>query len=221
VENFREVVGVVQDSKYASLRDAPAPLIYQPFLFTNTGRGQMTLHVRTSGDEAAVVSRIREEVQRIDRDMPLFALQTLTAQVDAVLGRERLVATLSSLFSALALLLAVIGLYGLMAFSVVRRTSEMGIRMALGAARMRVVQLVMGEALLLVGIGVALGVPAAFAAGRLASNRLSELLFGVTAMDPSTMAGAVAVLVVAAAAAAYLPAARAARVDPVVALRSE
>jgi len=153
--------------------------------------------------------------------MPLFALQTLTAQVDAVLGRERLVATLSALFSLLALMLAVVGLYGLMAFSVVRRTNEMGIRMALGAARRRVVQLVMGEALMLVLIGVAVGVPAAFVAGRLAGSQIAGLLFGLTATDPLTMAGAVAVLIAAAAAAAYLPAARAARVDPMLALRSE
>jgi predicted permease len=220
-ERFREVIGVVKDTRYASLKEAPAPLIYQPFLHTRTGRGQMTLHVRTAGDSGAVVSRIREEVQRIDGDMPLFALQTLTAQVDAVLGRERLVATLSALFSLLALMLAVVGLYGLMAFSVVRRTNEMGIRMALGAARRRVVQLVMREALVLVVIGVALGVPAAFIVGRFTASRISGLLFGLTATDPVTMAGAVLLLTVAAAAAAYLPAARAARVEPMVALRSE
>jgi ABC-type antimicrobial peptide transport system permease subunit len=109
----------------------------------------------------------------------------------------------------------------MMAFSVVRRTNEMGIRMALGAARARVVRLVMGEALLLVTAGLALGVPAAFAAGRLAASRISGLLFGLQATDPETMALAVIVLVAAAASAAYLPAARAARVDPMVALRSE
>jgi predicted permease len=221
VERFREIVGVVKDTRYASLKGTPVPVIYQPFLQTNTGRGQMALHVRTTGDDAAVVSRIREEVQRIDPAMPLFALQTLTTQIDAVLGRERLVATLSTLFGALALLLAAVGLYGLMAFSVVRRTTEMGIRMALGAARRRVVQLVMGEALMLVLIGVAVGVPAAFVAGRLAGSQIAGLLFGLTATDPLTMAGAVAVLIAAAAAAAYLPAARAARVDPMLALRSE
>jgi ABC-type antimicrobial peptide transport system permease subunit len=148
-------------------------------------------------------------------------MQTLATQVDAVLGRERLVATLSTLFSLLALLLAVIGLYGLMAFSVVTRTGEMGIRMALGAARPRVVRLVMREALLLVAFGVALGVPAAFVAGRMAASKVSGLLFGLTSTDPLTMTGAVAVLTLAAAAASYLPAARASRVDPMVALRNE
>jgi predicted permease len=221
VERFREVVGLVKDTRYASLKSAPEPLVYQPFLQTNTGRGQMTLHVRASSDAGAIVSRIREAVQRIDSAMPLLALQTLSAQMDAALGRERLVATLSTLFGVLALVLAIVGLYGLMAFSVARRTNEMGIRMALGAARRGVVQLVMREALLLVAIGVALGVPAAFAVGRVAGSRISGLLFGLTTTDPLTMAGAVAVLTAAAAAAAYLPAARAARVDPMIALRNE
>ncbi len=221
VEHFREVVGVARDSRYASFREAPVPMVYQPFLQTQTGRGQMTLHVRTSRDDSAIASRIREEVQRVDPTMPLLPLATLSAQVDAALSRERLVAMLSTLFSALALLLAAIGLYGLMAFSVVRRTNEMGIRMALGAARTRVVRLVMGEALLLVVAGLALGVPAAFAGGRLAGSRIAGLLFGLGATDPATMALAVIVLVAAAASAAYLPAVRAARVDPMVALRSE
>jgi len=220
-ERFREVVGVVRDSRYASLKEAPVPVIYQPFLQTQTGRGQMTLHVRTSRDDGALVSRIREEVQRIDRSMPLFPLETLAAEVNAALSRERLVAVLSTLFSMLALLLAAIGLYGLMAFNVVRRTTEMGIRMALGAARGRVVQLVMREALRLVAAGLAIGVPAAFVVGRLAGSKVSGLLFGLRATDPLTMAAAVAVLVAVAAGAAYLPAARAARVDPLQALRTE
>jgi ABC-type antimicrobial peptide transport system permease subunit len=196
-------------------------MVYQPFLQTRTGRGQMTLHVRTSRDDGVIASRIREEVQRVDPTMPLLPLETLSAQVDAALSRERLVAMLSTLFSVLALLLAAIGLYGLMAFSVIRRTSEMGVRMALGAARTRVVRLVMGEALRLVVAGLAVGVPAAFAGGRLAGSRISGLLFELGATDPATMALAVIVLVAAAASAAYLPAARAARVDPMVALRSE
>jgi hypothetical protein len=128
-DRFREIIGVVKDTKYASLRTDTPPLMYQPFLQTNTGRWQMTLHARTSGDAPGVVASVREEVQRIDTDMPLFAIYTLAAQMDGVLSRERLVATLSTLFGLLALGLASVGLYGLMAFSVVRRTGEMGIRM--------------------------------------------------------------------------------------------
>ena len=130
-------------------------------------------------------------------------------------------ATLSTLFGLLALVLACVGLYGLMAFSVVRRTGELGIRMALGAARDRVVLLIMREAILLVLAGVAIGAPAAFLAGRLSANRISGLVFGLTATDPLTMGGAIALLFVVAAVAAYLPAARAGRLDPMVALRRD
>jgi predicted permease len=217
----REIIGVVKDTRYASLRGETPPLMYQPFLQTNTGRGQMTLHVRVAPGAAGVASRVREEVQRIDKDMPLFTLYTLAAQMEGVLMRERLVATLSSLFGLLALLLASVGLYGLMAFAVVRRTAEMGIRMALGAAKRTVVSLVMREALRLVLIGLAIGVPVALLAGRLASSLVSGLLFGLSATDPVTLMGAALVLTLVAALAAYLPAVRAARVDPIVALRAE
>ena len=131
-----------EDSRYATLRDDSPPLMYQPFLQTRTGRGQMTLHVRVSNTAPGVVSRIREEVQRIDKDMPLFAIQTLADQMNGLLSRERLVASLSTIFGLLALLLAAVGLYGLMAFSVVQRTGEMGLRMALGAARPNVVRMI-------------------------------------------------------------------------------
>jgi predicted permease len=221
LDEFREVVGLVKDTRHASLREAPGPVIYQPFLHTNTGRGQMTLHVRTAGDDGAVLARIREAVQQIDPAMPLLAMRTLAEQMDAALGSERLVATLSSLFGALALTLAVVGLYGLLAFSVASRTNEMGVRVALGAARARVLALVLREALVLVALGLAVGVPAAFVAGRLAGSRIAGLLFGLTATDPWTMAGAAALLTIVAMAAACLPAARAARVDPMVALRAE
>jgi predicted permease len=217
----REIIGVVRDSKYASLRTDTPPLMYQPFLQTNTGRGQMTMLVATSANGAGVPLRVREEVQRIDNNMPLFAIETLAAEMNGVLSRERLVATLSTLFGLLALVLACVGLYGLMAFSVVRRTGEMGIRLALGAARQSVVRLVMREALLLVLVGLALGAPAALIAGRVSANRISELVFGLSTTDPVTVGGAAALLTLVAAVAAYLPAARAARVDPMIAVRSE
>ena len=220
-DSVREIIGVVKDTKYASLKEDTPPLMYQPFLQTETGRGQMTLHVRVADNAAGVVSRIREEVQRIDKDMPLFAIQTLGDQMNGLLSRERLVATLSSLFGVVALLLASVGLYGLMAFSVVQRTGEMGLRMALGAARQNVVRLVMREAMLLVAIGLIVGVPCALATGRLASSQVSGLLFGLSTTDPSTLIGAVLVLIGVAAVAAYLPASRAARVDPMVALRND
>ena len=217
----REIIGVVKDTKYATLRESPQPVMYQPFLQTNTGRGQMTLHVRLAVTTPGVAARVREEVQRLDKDMPLFAVHTLADLMASTLSRERLVATLSGLFSLLALLLASVGLYGLMAFAVVSRTSELGVRMALGAARRSVVAMVLREALQLVVLGLAIGVPAAFLLGRFATSQIAGLLYGLTSTDPLTMGGAAVVLLAVAAGAAYFPAARAARIDPMVALRAE
>jgi predicted permease len=220
-DSVREIVGVVKDMRYASLKEETPPLIYQPFLQTRTGRGQMTLHVRVDARAAGVVSRVRDEVQRIDKDMPLFAIQTLADQMHALLSRERIVAGLSTLFGLVALLLASVGLYGLLSFSVVHRKGEIGLRMALGAARATVVRMILREALLLVGTGLIVGVPCALLAGRLASHQVSGLIHGLTATDPVTMIGAVLVLTTVAAIAGCVPAARAARVDPMVALRND
>jgi ABC-type antimicrobial peptide transport system permease subunit len=181
----------------------------------------MTLHVRVDGSVPDIAARIRREVQGTDARMPLPAIETLALQVDTALSRERLVATLSTAFAALALALACVGLYGLLSFVIVGRSGEIGIRMALGAVRGSVLRLVMRDALGLVAAGLAIGIPAAIIAGRLSASRVDGLLFRVTATDPVTMAGAVTVLVALATLAAYLPAARAARIDPLVALRNE
>jgi ABC-type antimicrobial peptide transport system permease subunit len=196
-------------------------MVYRPFLSASTGRGQMILHVRTSIDPDLIRARVREEVWKADPNVPQFEVYTLAEEVDAVLVQERLIATISSLLSGLALLLASIGLYGLLAFGVVERTGEMGIRMALGAVRRDVVWMVLKEALILVLIGIAAGVPAALALARFATSQVSGLLFGLTATDPLTIAAATAVLMAIASIAAYLPARRASRVDPMVALRNE
>ena len=216
-----EIVGVVRDSRYTNLRGETPPIVYQTFLQTRTGRGQMALYVRIATDPAVVLPHVRAAVQEIDRDLPLFEVRTLAAEMDAVLIQERLIATLSTVFSTLALVLASVGLYGLLAFSVVERTGEMGIRMALGATRPDVVWTVMREGLLLVAAGVAIGVPAALAVARIASNQISGLLFGLRATDPVTIGAAAALLALVAAAAAYIPARRASMVDPIVALRNE
>lgn len=216
-----EIVGVVRDSRYTSVRDETPPTVYQTFLQTRTGRGQMALYVQAEASPAAVLSQVRQAVQDIDRDLPLFAIHTLAEEMGAVLVRDRLIATLSTVFSALALLLACVGLYGLLSFSVVQRSAEMGIRMALGANRADVVWTVMREALLLVAAGVVIGVPVALALGRLASNRIAGLLFGLQATDPITIAAATMVLALIAAGAGYMPVRRASRVDPMVALRNE
>jgi predicted permease len=216
-----EIVGVVRDSHFTSVRDDTPPTVYQTFLQARTGRGQMALYVQAERSPAAVLSQVRQAVQDIDRDLPLFAIHTLAEEMGAVLVRDRLIATLSTVFSALALLLACVGLYGLLSFSVVQRSAEMGIRMALGANRADVVWTVMREALLLVAAGVIIGVPVALALGRLASNRISGLLFGLQPTDPFTIAAATLMLAVIAAGAGYMPARRASRVEPMVALRNE
>ncbi len=220
-EGLREIIGVVRDSRYTSLRGETPPTVYQTFLQTRTGRGQMALYVRLAPGGGGVLPQVRQAVQDIDRNLPLFEVHTLTQEMGAVLIQERLIAMLSTIFSTLALLLACVGLYGLLAFSVVQRTPEMGIRMALGAKRWDVVWTVMREALLLVVLGVAIGVPAAFAIGRVASSRIEGLLFGLHATDPLTIAAATLLLAIVAAGAGYIPARRASRVDPMVALRIE
>jgi hypothetical protein len=165
-----QIVGVVKDSRYGNPRGKTEPLIYMTFLQTNTGRGQMVLHVRVAGDPDLVLTRIREEILRIDRTLPTFEIHTLAEEMDAALIQERLIAMLASLFGGLALLLASVGLYGLLAFRVVQRTREMGIRMALGAEPGDVVWMVLRQALMLVLAGVAVGVPAALSVTRLAGS---------------------------------------------------
>jgi len=215
------IIGIVKDSRYANPTGETQPIIYMTFLQTGTGRGQMVLHVRVAGNSGLVLPRIREEILRVDRTSPTFEVRTLSQEMDAALIQERLIAMLSSLFGGLALLLASVGLYGLLAFGVVQRIREMGIRMALGAEPGNVVWMILRQALMLVVTGVAVGVPAALGVARLAGSQISGLLFGLTATDPIAIATAIVLLLAVAAIAAYLPARRAARVDPMVALRNE
>jgi predicted permease len=215
------IIGVVRDSGLPARRDAMAPMVYQTFLQANTGFGQMVLHVRAARDSADIMRPIVAIVQEIARDVPLAPVHTLGAEVDAALVRERLVATLSSIFGLVALALICIGLYGLMAFTVARRTQEIGVRLALGATRADVWRLVGRQAFAVVLAGLAIGVPAAWIAGRLASRTLSPLLYEVTSTDPGTIAMAIAVLVQVTMAAGVLPARRAVRIDPMMALRAE
>jgi predicted permease len=217
----REIIGVVKDSPYFNFRREVPPMAYQTFLQTNTGRGQMMLYARVRGTAGSVMPHVREAINRLDPTLPMFEIRTLSEELDAVLVRERLVATLTSVFGVLALALACVGLYGLLAFTITQRTTEMGVRMALGAKRGDVVLMVMREALTLVIAGTVAGLMCAVAAARLASSQMSVLLFQLSATDPLTIVAATLVLLAVASLASYLPARRASRVEPMAALRNQ
>lgn len=211
-----EVIGVVKDTRYGSLRGQIPPMVYHALLQQDE-QDWFTLHTRTAGSPARMVSRIRQEIQAIDRNLPVYDVRTLTDQVSRSLRRERMFATLSSFFGLLALVLTCVGLYGVIAYAVARRTNEIGVRMALGAERSDVLWMVLRETLLLVLSGAAIGVPAALAA----TGAIKKMLFGLTATDPATIAVATAVLIAVGVFAGYLPARRAASLDPTAALRHE
>jgi predicted permease len=210
-----EIVGTLRDAKYDSVRDAVPPTMYVPYLQTRLANA--IVQVRTAGDPAGALGAIREAMRQIDPNLPMTNVSTQVEQVEKRLQPERVFAQAYAMFGALALLLASIGLFGLMSYSVARRTNEIGIRMALGAQRRDVLRLVMGESMTLVVIGVGLGLAAALAASRL----VVTLVFGLAATDAVTMLTAMAALIVVSALAGYLPARRAARVDPLVALHYE
>jgi predicted permease len=205
-----EIVGVVKDSASMGLRDLDQHMIYVP-----SGGG--VLHVRASLPPASLQTTVEATVHRLDPDVPVFNVRTIEQQLERFQGRERTFARLSSTFGLLALVLSAVGLYGVLANAVSRRTKELGIRLALGAAPRRIGQLVLREAGLLVAIGIAVGIPAAFLVGR----AVEGLLFVVQPGDWRSMAAAVAVLIAVAGVAAGVPARRASCVDPLIALRSE
>jgi hypothetical protein len=216
-----EIVGVVKDSRYPDLRSATPPMLYQTFLQARSGRGQMVLHVRIAGSAARLIPEIREAVQSIDQDVPIFEIHSLAEEMDATYVRERLVATLSGFFGVVALTLVCVGLYGLMSFTVARRTAEIGVRVALGAARGDVAWMIARQTLTLVLVGIAAGLPIAVLLARLETTQLSAMLFELTPADPLTIAAATGILILVAMGAGWLPARRASRIDPIVALRNE
>lgn len=215
--NSYEIVGIVRDARDRGPRDDVPPTAYGTFAQVATGRGQMTLLVRTTSDPHAVAGAVRQLVAALDPGTPTFDVETVAERVDAAIAGERLVALLAGAFGALALVLACVGLYGLMAYAVARRGAEFGIRMALGAGAGQVRRLVLGESLALVGAGGLVGLMISAGGARL----LERMLFGLQPLDPISFAAAGAILVVTAGLAAYLPAQQASRVDPIVALRQE
>jgi predicted permease len=210
------IVGVVGDTKYENLRqDVPIEL-YIPYTQIPFA-SEMTAYVRTTEASSTGFTALRSLVHRLDPNLPMYYVRTMTEQADASLVTERLVASLASSFGFLATLLAAIGLYGVMAYTVTRRTREIGIRMALGARRGDVAWLVMREVLILLGIGLAIGIPAALGLSRFVQSQL----YGIQPADAATMAAATAGIATVAILAGYLPGRRATRVDPMQALRWE
>jgi macrolide transport system ATP-binding/permease protein len=211
----REIVGVARTAKYRNLREPSLPFIYIPF--GQEYQSGMTLMVRTKGDPEEIVGSLHNEMRALNRDVPLFSVQTMSERIGGQLAADRMIAVLLSVFGGGALLLAAIGIYGVMGYAVVQRTHEIGIRLALGAEQRDILRLIVGQGMVLIAIGAGIGLAVALAVTQV----LKSLLFGVSATDPLTFALVIVVLVGVALLACYLPARRATKVDPLEALRYE
>jgi predicted permease len=209
-----EIVGVVKDTKYASLRDEPRPIFYTP-VRQDQADTSVDFVIRSAGDMRALSTAVRDIVHEFDPKVT--GITRFSDLVDMSLSSERMVAQLSAGFGGLALLVACIGIYGILAYRVARRTREIGVRIALGASRGGVQWMIVRESLALLIIGIAIGIPVALGLSRY----VKSLLFGLTPADPWTMAGALAMLALVSCAAAFLPARRAAKIDPMAALRCD
>jgi putative ABC transport system permease protein len=210
------IVGVVKDSKHASVREKEQPFVYIPYTQKKT-IGSIKFYVKTRQEVGVAAASVRSEVQRLDSNLPVFDLKTLEQQLDESLFADKFLTFLSMCFALLAAMLASIGLYGVMAYTVTRRTREIGIRVALGATRGTVSWLILREVMILALVGLIVGLPAAYGLGRLTES----LLFGVSASDPLVFVGAGLLLACSTLLGGYLPARKAASIDPLVALRYE
>jgi putative ABC transport system permease protein len=211
-----EIVGVVKGSHHSGVKELPQPFFYIPYaqekLITS-----LTYYVRTSGDPVALAGSVRGAVGELDANLPLYDVRSFEEQIDQQLSSSKLVALLALTFGALAALLAAMGIYALLAYSVTQRTREIGVRMALGAEPKRVGWMVLIDVAQLTGLGILIGVPLAYALGKL----IDSLLFGVQAFGVASIGIALLALTAVAAFAAYAPTRRATRIDPMVALRYE
>jgi putative ABC transport system permease protein len=214
-ETPSEIIGVVGDVRQMGLDTPAEPAVYWPH--PELVYSSMTVVVRTAGDPLSLVSAVRSELQQMDRELPLAGVTTMEQVMSESLARSRFTMLLLGIFAALALVLASIGIYGVIAYSVAQRTQEFGIRMALGADRRAVLRLVLGEGTFLTLCGIGIGIVAAFTVTRL----MATLLYGISATDPLTFFMVALLLAVVALIACYIPARRATRVDPIVALRYE
>jgi len=212
-----EIIGVVADTQYMSQREELQPLLYTPWQQEIADIGVMNFTLRTAGEPTALAATVRQVVRESDNNLPVTEVATQTARSQATLGQERLYARLVSFFGGLALLLAAVGIYGVLSGSVAARTREIGVRAALGAPRGSILALVMRQGMMLTGLGVAIGLAGAAAA----SQAITTMLFGVSRLDPVTYLGVIALLLGVSGIACWVPARRASRVDPMEALRYE
>lgn len=215
-----EIIGVARDAKYTSQRAAIEPTVYQSWKQSLSRMQVATIEVRTGGDPSSFVAAIREAMHEVDSNLPLINIRTQIEQADKTLALERMLAKLFTLFGLIAQLLAAIGIYGVLAYTVAQRTPEIGIRMALGANRGNVLAMIMRQGMTLTLAGILVGLGAAFALTKYVES-LTDLLFGVEARDPWTFAVISVLLAVVALVACLVPARRATKVDPLVALRYE
>ena len=210
-----EIIGVVGDVKFTGLNTPYIPEMYMPQ--AQNPAATMTLVVRSTSNPQPLIAAVRQKTAEIDPDLPFSNIASMNEVVSASVAQPRLTTQFTGFFAGLALLLTAVGIYGVLAYSVTQRTHEMGIRMALGASRVEILKMVVGQGMKLVLSGLVLGLVVSLAVTRL----LTTLLFGTSARDPLTFAAVTLLLIVVALLAAYIPARRAAQVDPIVALRHE
>jgi predicted permease len=226
-----EIIGIVGDTKYTRQREETRPLLYTSWRQEGEMIGRMHFALRTTGEPTTLAVAVRQVVRELDSNLPVTEVSSQTARSQATLGQERLYAGLLSFFGGLALLLAAIGLSGVLAYSVAQRTNEIGIRMALGAQTRDVLRLVIWQGMTLVLVGLVTGAACGYALKRLVESeyvrledwqrQFGEKLYGVSAADPWTFGVIAALLTLVALAACYAPARRATKVDPMIVLRSE